>query len=89
MASGGYPGSFTKGHEITGVAEASSREGVTVFVAGAGRKDGAMVTSGGRVLAVTAHRAELPAAIKAAYDGVSDIDFQGKFFRTDIAAKAM
>ena len=53
LASGGYPGAYEKGKTITGVEAADALEGVTVFHAGT-KRDGELVTSGGRVLCVTA-----------------------------------
>jgi phosphoribosylamine--glycine ligase len=89
MASGGYPGSYDKGKEITGLAVADAMEGVTVFHAGT-RLDGeSVVTSGGRVLGVTARGANLQAAVDRAYEAVAAIHFEGAQNRTDIAAKAL
>jgi phosphoribosylamine--glycine ligase len=89
MASGGYPGSYDKGKEITGLAVADAMEGVTVFHAGT-RLDGeSVVTSGGRVLGVTARGADLQAAVDRAYEAVAAIHFEGAQNRTDIAAKAL
>jgi phosphoribosylamine--glycine ligase len=89
MASGGYPGSYDKGKEITGLAVADAMEGVTVFHAGT-RLDGeSVVTSGGRVLGVTARGGDLQAAVDRAYEAVAAIHFEGAQNRTDIAAKAL
>ena len=87
MAAPGYPASYPKGLPITGIAEAETT-GCTVFHAGTARKDGQTVTSGGRVLTVTAHGDDLRAAVDAAYAGVAKIHFEGAHFRRDIAAKA-
>jgi phosphoribosylamine--glycine ligase len=89
VASGGYPASYATGHEITGIEVAEAQEGVQVFQAGTVRRDGRLLTAGGRVLGVTAVAADLPAAIAAAYDGVNRIHFQGMHFRTDIGRKAL
>jgi phosphoribosylamine---glycine ligase len=89
MASGGYPGDYAKGKEITGIAEAESVEGVTVFHAGTRLADGRLVTSGGRVLGVTALGADVRAARERAYEAVAKIHFDGAHFRRDIAAKAL
>jgi phosphoribosylamine--glycine ligase len=89
VASGGYPGSYTTGHEISGIAEAEALPGVQVFHAGTARRDGRLVTAGGRVLGVTAVGADLAAAIAAAYDGVKRIHFEGMHYRTDIGLKAL
>lgn len=85
MASAGYPGSYEKGKEITiddGLEE-------KLFIAGAVQKDGRLITSGGRVLGLTARAATLPEAMAKAYEGVSKIHFAGAFFRHDIGRKAL
>jgi phosphoribosylamine--glycine ligase len=87
MTSGGYPDSFGIGKEITGLAEAAKLPDVTVFHAGTKREDGHIVTSGGRVLGVTASADSLPQAIHKAYEAVGKIDFEGAHYRTDIGAK--
>jgi phosphoribosylamine--glycine ligase len=89
VASGGYPGRYATGHEITGLAEAEAVPGVQVFHAGTARRDGRLVTAGGRVLGVTAVGADLPAAIAAAYAGVERIRFEGMHYRTDIGRRAL
>ena len=88
-ASGGYPGEFTKGHEVTGVGEAEKVPGVRVFHAGTARKGGKLVTSGGRVLGVTATGQTLAAARDAAYRGMASIAFEGMHFRRDIGHRAL
>jgi phosphoribosylamine--glycine ligase len=88
VASGGYPGPYTTGHEITGVAEAEAG-GAHVFHAGTARREGRLVTAGGRVLGVTAVGADLPAAIAAAYAAVERIHFEGMHYRTDIGRRAL
>ena len=85
MASGGYPQKYDKGFEITMTDEVRPH----VFVAGAALKDGKPVTSGGRVLGVTATADTLGEAIKIAYDRVKDVDFYGAFYRHDIGKRAM
>lgn len=87
MASGGYPVSYQKGYEITGIDDAEAMEGITVFHAGTAIKDGSIVTSGGRVLGVTAVAENLDLAIKHAYDGVAKISFKDEFHRSDIGIK--
>ena len=90
MASGGYPGSYRKGHAITGIAEAEDLGDVKVFHAGtATGDDGTLVTSGGRVLGVTALGADIAAAQKRAYEAVEKITWTDCFCRTDIAARAI
>ena len=89
LASGGYPGSYEKGKVISGLDKANAREGVTVFHAGTKLEDGKVVTSGGRVLAVTALGSSLRDAVDRAYTAVGDIGFEGMEYRTDIATKAL
>lgn len=90
LASGGYPGDYTTGHVISGVERADAIRGVTVFHAGTaiGPK-GDLVTSGGRVLNVTAVADTIVEARERAYEAVSLIGFEGAFHRTDIGLKAM
>jgi phosphoribosylamine--glycine ligase len=87
MASGGYPGDYTKGKEISGI-EAAEAD-ATVFHAGTKRIDGKLVTAGGRVLGVTALGADVRAARERAYAAVEKIAFEGAHYRRDIAAKAL
>lgn len=87
MAAPGYPGNYPKGLPITGIAEAEAL-GCHVFHAGTTHKDGQVVTSGGRVLTVTAFGKDLREAVARAYEGVSKIHFEGAHYRKDIAAKA-
>ena len=88
MASGGYPGSYPTGKPILGLAEAARLPDTKVFHAGTMLKDGQIVTSGGRVLGVTALGKDLKAAQSAAYEAVNKICFEGVHFRPDIGAKA-
>ncbi len=87
MASGGYPGSIETGKEITGLAEAAQLPDVAVFHAGTKRDGDSIVTSGGRVLGVTAMADSLPLAIQKAYEATSKIHFDGAQCRSDIGAK--
>lgn len=89
MASGGYPGSYAKGKAISGLDAANSLPDTKVFHAGTALKEGQIVTSGGRVLGVTALGGDLKSAQAAAYAAVDRIAFEGEQFRRDIAAKAM
>ena len=90
MASHGYPGTVRSGDEITGLdAEGGLPDGVNVFHAGTTRRDGRLVTSGGRVLGVQALGADIRAAIARAYAGVERIHFDGMQFRRDIGRKAV
>ena len=86
-ASGGYPVSYKKGFEITGLDELKNEKDITVFHAGTKLSDGKMVTNGGRVLGITAVAENLDAAIKRAYEGVSKVTFEGEFHRSDIGIK--
>lgn len=88
MASGGYPGNYDKGHVISGLAEAAAT-GATVFHAGTAEKDGQIITSGGRVLGVTALGATIPDAIANVYEAVEKINWDGVHYRRDIGQKAL
>lgn len=88
LASGGYPGSYTKGIPIRGVADANQVEGVKVFHAGTKEQGGQIVTQGGRVLGVTAVGKDLREAQERAYAAAARIQFLGMQMRRDIAAKA-
>lgn len=89
MVSGGYPGAYSKGEKISGLAESAERQGVVVFHAGTALKGGSVVTSGGRVLGVTAMGPDLKEALSRAYHAVLDIKFERAFYRTDIAYRAL
>jgi phosphoribosylamine--glycine ligase len=89
MASQGYPGSYSKGWEIAGLAEAAKLPDVKVFHAGTKVDREAVVTDGGRVLGVTALGETLAEAKRRAYEAVGRIHFQGAFWRTDIADRAL
>ena len=89
MASGGYPGSYAKGKPIWGLAEANSLPNTKVFHAGTAKSGDQIVTSGGRVLGVTAWAKDLRSAQQAAYAAVERIHFDGAHFRRDIAAKGI
>ncbi len=91
MASGGYPGSYEKGHPIQGLEALAGREDVVVFHAGTGfAEDGeTVVTSGGRVLGVTGLGPDFAAAQRAAYGAVDAIRWPGVIHRTDIGYRAL
>jgi phosphoribosylamine--glycine ligase len=89
MASGGYPGPYEKGKAITGLAEVAKLSRTKVFHAGTCRQGGSIVTSGGRVLGVTAWAETLVDARTAAYEGVGRIGFDGAQFRRDIAGRPL
>lgn len=82
LASGGYPGPYKKGLEITGIEDV---EGCEVFHAGTALKDGKLVTSGGRVLCVSSLGEDREAARAKVYSQVDKIKFDGARYRTDIA----
>lgn len=89
LASGGYPGDYEKGKPISGIEDAERIPGVTVYHAGTAVKDGVLVTSGGRVLNVTALAPTLAEARDRAYEAAALISFPGMFYRTDIAVRAL
>jgi phosphoribosylamine--glycine ligase len=89
VAAGGYPGSYRKELPIAGIEDAEAVPGVVVFHAGTRRTEkGALVTNGGRVLAVTGAGPSLEEALATAYRGVQAIRFEGMHYRRDIAAGA-
>ncbi len=89
MAAAGYPDSPRSGDRITGVEDAGRHDGVTVFHAGtATAPRGDLVTSGGRVLGVTALGTDIGEARARAYAAVGDVSWPGARFRTDIALAA-
>ncbi len=83
LVSGGYPGSYEKGFPITGIDEV---EGSIVFHAGTATKDGEVVTAGGRVIAVSSYGADKAEALQKSFTEAQKIQFQGKYFRSDIGA---
>jgi phosphoribosylamine--glycine ligase len=85
LASGGYPGKYDIGKAIHGLEKLSKADGVHVFHAGTRKENGAVVTAGGRVLAVTALGETVAAARARAYEAVSQITFEGCHYRRDIA----
>jgi phosphoribosylamine--glycine ligase len=89
MASAGYPGSVRKGQIIHGLEDAAKLPDTKIFHAGTARDGGKIVTSGGRVLGVTALGSTLAEARDRAYLAVSKIQFDGAQFRRDIGAKAL
>lgn len=87
-AAQGYPEKPRTGDEISGIEECEAT-GATVFHAGTGTRDGQLITSGGRVLGVTAKGSTLPAAISNAYRAVEKIRFNDMQYRTDIGRKGL
>ena len=89
LASGGYPASYEKGHEIKGLDKEFNSD-TLVYQAGTKRnEDGSYSTSGGRVLAVTGRGGELSEAIDKAYAGIERIGFKDSFYRGDIGQKGL
>jgi phosphoribosylamine--glycine ligase len=88
-ASGGYPDKYEKGFEITGIDEANKQQDVLVFHAGTTIKEGKVVTSGGRVLGVSAVGNTLKEALDKAYETIKLINFKGMYYRKDIGLKAL
>jgi phosphoribosylamine--glycine ligase len=89
LASAGYPGAYRTGVPVSGVEDAGSLPGVTVFHAGTATAGGRLVTAGGRVLAVQALGADIRAAVDRAYAAVARISFEGMHFRRDVGRRAL
>lgn len=85
LASGGYPESYNKGYEITGLDKL--KDNIIAFHSGTAKVDNKIVTNGGRVLGITAVGNDLDEAIKSAYEAVECINFDKKHFRKDIGIK--
>ena len=89
IAAEGYPGPYEKGKEISGLEMAGEKENTLTFHAGTELKEEKVVTSGGRVLAVTFLAPTLRSAIIGAYEAVNKIHFEGMYYRRDIASKGI
>jgi phosphoribosylamine---glycine ligase len=89
LATAGYPEAPRKGDLISGIEEAERQEGVRVYHAGTALEQGALVTAGGRVLAVTARGSSLAQAHQRAYQAAGTIRFEGVHYRRDIGARAL
>ncbi len=89
MAAGGYPEKYNKGMPIAGLDKAARLKDVMVFHAGTGSKEGAVTTSGGRVLGATALGETVAQAIDKAYQAVDKISWQDVHYRKDIGQKAL
>ncbi len=88
LAAGGYPKSYEKGHEITGLGKAKALDTIA-FHAGTSEKDGKIVTAGGRVLGIVAKAASVKEAVEKAYKGVGEVKFKDVHYRRDIAHRAL
>jgi len=89
MAAGGYPGSYQKGMLITGLDEAAAMDDVHIYHAGTRLTESGVVTSGGRVLGVTALGDDIAAAQRRAYEAVDKIHFDAAYCRRDIGFRAV
>ncbi len=85
MTSGGYPGNYATGKIISGLEACAGLTDVQVFHAGTRKENGSVVTAGGRVLAITALGATVEEARARAYEAVARIEFEGAYYRRDIA----
>jgi phosphoribosylamine--glycine ligase len=88
-SSAGYPGSYETGFPISGLSTAGRVPGVQVFHSGSRRLGNELVTAGGRVLGVTAVAASLQEALDRAYQAMSEIQFEGMYYRRDIGHRAL
>lgn len=89
LASGGYPESYEKGKVISGIDKVEMQSDIVVFHAGTAMKDRELVTSGGRVLGVSATAPTLEEALKNAYKAVTEISFEGMQYRKDIGKSSL
>nr|WP_321467937.1 phosphoribosylamine--glycine ligase [uncultured Desulfobulbus sp.] len=89
MASHGYPGKYTTGNPIKGLAKAEKLEDVQVFHAGTASKGRQVVTNGGRVLGITAIGDDIQSALDRAYEAVAVISWSGCYYRRDIGHRAL
>ncbi len=89
MAAQGYPGSYEKNTPINNLEEASQTEGVQIFHAGTAEKDGQILSTGGRVLGITAKGQSVEQAQKRAYAAIEKIEWEKGFCRTDIGWRAL
>jgi phosphoribosylamine--glycine ligase len=87
LASGGYPTSYDKGYEISGIE--SCDDDAIIFHSGTRRDDGSLVTNGGRVLNVVGSGATLQEAIDHSYANIQKISFEKSYYRRDIGKKGL
>jgi phosphoribosylamine--glycine ligase len=88
-SSAGYPGDYKTGFPISGLSAAARVPGVQVFHSGSAQVGNQLVTSGGRVLGVTAAAASLDEALGRAYEAMAEIQFEGMYYRRDIGHRAL
>lgn len=88
-SSAGYPGSYKTGFPISGLAAAAQVPGVEIFHAGSALAGGELLTSGGRVLGVSAAGDNLEQALGRAYQALEEINFEGMYYRRDIGHRAL
>jgi len=89
LSAKGYPGAYPKGDEIRGLEELKNWRNGFVFHAGTAKQNGRWITSGGRVLGVTARGKNISAAVKEVYAAVENISWDGMHYRKDIAKRAL
>ena len=89
LCSQGYPGSYEKGKEIRGLDHLNQWKRGFVFHSGTTKKDGRWLTSGGRVLGVTALGGSIEEAVKEVYHAAGQIGWEGVHYRRDIASRAL
>jgi phosphoribosylamine--glycine ligase len=87
LASGGYPGKYSTGFPIAGLE--AERPNAVVFHAGTKYTEGKVVSAGGRVLCVTGLGADIRQALRAAYERIQPIRFEGMQYRTDIGWRVL
>ena len=89
VASGGYPGGYQKGKVISGLERLEKMKDMIAFHAGTKFQDNQVITSGGRVLGITAWDETISKAKERAYKGIKEIYFEDMYYRKDIALKAI
>ena len=89
MASNGYPGKYEKEKVVTGLETFYNSDDVLIFHAGTKRSNDTILTSGGRVLGVTAFGTDIKSAIENSYNAISKIEFENSYYRKDIGYRAI